>query len=273
MRRVIKVIGLILMGVILCIAIQIGIRAYNAYRMMTSGLGWPHPGAMSQEDLHAWTEVGDAMRGCDVKAVNDILLVKPGEIELTVMMCPLYPEGCTPIAEISMKNVSSRKLVVFDPWVRTSGPSRQHDGRWTEDYDVSCGISSGTRWCRVLAPQQVLALPPEKLEVDGPGLHRVSFSARFPVFKSISRRDSEASLPEIAKASRTFMLKGNRPARTDTAMEVSTNGFVRHVVGRNQDLQSIAMMYGVDAEILKRVNGIKGDALRVGQELKIPEPK
>ena len=275
-RRVIKVMGLILLGVILCQAMQIGFWFYSTSRMMASGLGRPYPGVMSKEDLQAWVEVGDAMRKCDIKVVNDVLLVKPGEIELTISMCPLYPEGCTPIAEISMKNVSKRKLVVFEPTVRRmTGASYQSGGRLTDDFDIRCSIASDTRWCRVLAPRQVLALPPERLEVDGSGFHRVNFRVGFPVYELLSSQTSKHNLPTVSETSCVFNLKGNRPSKVNPseASVVSTNGCITHVVERNQDVQSVAMMYGVDVKTLKKFNGFEGNDLRVGQELKIPEPK
>lgn len=278
-RSVIKAIGLILLGVILCIATQIGIVAYNAYHayhMMSSDLGRPYPGSMSKKDIQAWYDVDKALKDCDVKAVNDILSVKPGEIELTVMMCPLYPEGCTPIAEISLKNVSKRELVIFEPAVtRMTGASYESGGRLTDMFDVSCGISSGTRWCRVLAPRQVLALPLEKLEVNGSGLHRVNFRVGFPDYEFISIRTSKYNLPTVSETSCVFDLKWDRPSKVNPseASVVSTNGCITHVVERNQDVQAVAMMYGVDVKTLKKFNGLEGNDLRVGQELKIPEPK
>lgn len=61
--------------------------------------------------------------------------------------------------------------------------------------------------------------------------------------------------------------KGGHP------IPAKTDGVVRHVVMRNQDLKEIVGLYGVDAETIKRFNGLKGDDLRVGQELMIPPVK
>jgi LysM repeat protein len=45
-----------------------------------------------------------------------------------------------------------------------------------------------------------------------------------------------------------------------------------HVVEPNQDLSSIAMMYGVRAEEIIRLNNLSSPDVKVGQTLKIPPP-
>ena len=45
-----------------------------------------------------------------------------------------------------------------------------------------------------------------------------------------------------------------------------------HVVEPNQDLNSIAMMYGVRVEDMMRVNNLATPDVKVGQTLKIPPP-
>lgn len=68
-------------------------------------------------------------------------------------------------------------------------------------------------------------------------------------------------------------LPGGTPAPSDAASDTGedTRGFVCHRVQKHQDLQEITMLYGVDAETIKRVNGLSGAALREGQILRIPE--
>ena len=80
-------------------------------------------------------------------------------------------------------------------------------------------------------------------------------------------------LGDIIEIPSRLAVPGKDPVIITPPKEVNTNGFVRHVVIRNQDLQEIVVLYGVDAETIKRFNGLKGDALREGQELRIPEPK
>ena len=96
----------------------------------------------------------------------------------------------------------------------------------------------------------------------------------FPVYELISSRTSTYNLPTVSDTSCVFDLKGDRPSKVNPseASVVSTNGCITHVVERNQDVQAVAMMYGVDVKTLKKFNGLKGNDLRVGQLLKIPEP-
>ena len=45
-----------------------------------------------------------------------------------------------------------------------------------------------------------------------------------------------------------------------------------HVVEPNQDLNTIAMMYGVRVEEIMKLNGLASPEVKVGQTLKIPPP-
>ena len=66
-------------------------------------------------------------------------------------------------------------------------------------------------------------------------------------------------------------VKGTDLAEPPTT--VNTGTCIRHVVRRNQDLREIVVLYGVDAEMLMRYNGLKGGDLREGQVLLIPAVK
>ncbi len=59
---------------------------------------------------------------------------------------------------------------------------------------------------------------------------------------------------------------------TVVPMEAPKSNEVLHVVEPNQDLNSIAMMYGVRAEEIIRLNSLASPDVRVGQTLKIPPP-
>lgn len=54
------------------------------------------------------------------------------------------------------------------------------------------------------------------------------------------------------------------------ALSASPNAPSTHRVVRGDTLSGIAQTYGVTVRELKNVNGLKGDLIRVGQELKIP---
>ena len=63
-------------------------------------------------------------------------------------------------------------------------------------------------------------------------------------------------------------LAGLRPATTTSAPTSAST----HRVGRGETLWSIARRWGVTVADLKRVNGLTGDAIYVGQKLLIPAP-
>ena len=58
----------------------------------------------------------------------------------------------------------------------------------------------------------------------------------------------------------------------DPAAMAPKSNEVLHVVEPNQDLGSIAMMYGVRAEEVLKLNNLTSPDVKVGQTLKIPPP-
>lgn len=62
------------------------------------------------------------------------------------------------------------------------------------------------------------------------------------------------------------------PAVTDGAAPAPKSNEVLHVVEPNQDLNSIAMMYGVRAEEVIKANNLTSPDVKVGQTLTIPPP-
>lgn len=67
--------------------------------------------------------------------------------------------------------------------------------------------------------------------------------------------------------------EGAAPAEgAATALTDSKPGDVLHVVEPNQDLNSIAMMYGVRSEEVMKLNNLSSPDVKVGQTLKIPPP-
>jgi len=227
---------------------------------------------MSEADVQMWNQVKNKIEDRDVKGVNKLLRVDPGEIELIVRTCPLYPDGCNPIAEISVSNAANRPLTIFEPRVqRLTGASYQHQNCMQDDYNVECTISTATRWCRVLKPGQTLALPPTTLTVDASGTHQVNFTLTCQLYESISERTARSTCPVVARTTSRFELIGDRPAlQCGTSSIQSSNGVVTHVVEKGQDLQVISMMYGIDIVTLKVANGLKNTRLEPGQKLRVP---
>ncbi len=82
--------------------------------------------------------------------------------------------------------------------------------------------------------------------------------------------------PEVAAtegpASDTAVTPVGAAPETVVPMEAPKSNEVLHVVEPNQDLNSIAMMYGVRAEEIIRLNNLASPDVRVGQTIKIPPP-
>jgi LysM repeat protein len=77
----------------------------------------------------------------------------------------------------------------------------------------------------------------------------------------------EAAPTEVAPG----MEPAPAPVEGDTAGAAKTSE-VLHIVEPNQDLNSIAMMYGVRVEEIMKINALTAPEVKVGQTLKIPPP-
>ena len=211
MKTAIKTISLLCLGGGLCLIIQFGLRAYEFYR--TTPLGYPPNNYMMLESgLREWSKVKDALRVNDAKAVNDLLRVKPGEIELDIRMCPFYPANVTPIAEIILKNVSSRPLTVFEP--KVTGVKCDIDvgkeGRWRDEFTIDWELAFGPHWCRVLLPQESLILAPAPLNVHKSGKHHANFRVNIPVYSSISKSNCQSHSYSVASTACEFEVWGTK---------------------------------------------------------------
>ena len=67
-------------------------------------------------------------------------------------------------------------------------------------------------------------------------------------------------------------VEGAVPVAAEVAAPAPKSNDVLHVVEPNQDLSSIAMMYGVRAEEVIKLNTLSSPDVKVGQTLKIPPP-
>jgi LysM repeat protein len=67
-------------------------------------------------------------------------------------------------------------------------------------------------------------------------------------------------------------VEGAVPGSAEVVAPAPKSNEVLHVVEPNQDLSSIAMMYGVRAEEVIKLNSLSSPDVKVGQTLKIPPP-
>jgi len=76
---------------------------------------------------------------------------------------------------------------------------------------------------------------------------------------------------------RTYSPKATKPKpktkAKKSAKSSSTTGYVTHTVKAGENLYRIALRYGVSQAAIKSANGLKSNALRLGQKLRIPGGK
>jgi LysM repeat protein len=87
---------------------------------------------------------------------------------------------------------------------------------------------------------------------------------------AVSKPDVAA--PVEAAPVEAVVAQEGAPQEAPVAMEAPKSNEVLHVVEPNQDLNSIAMMYGVRAEEIIRLNNLESPDVKVGQTIKIPPP-
>ena len=114
----------------------------------------------------------------------------------------------------------------------------------------------------IRALKQLNGLSSDKLQV-GQKLKLPKGSAASAVKGPTAPAPADAVVPEATVAP-------VEPAAVDPAAPKSND--VLHVVELNQDLNSIAMMYGVRAEEVMKLNNLSSPDVKAGQTLKIPPP-
>ena len=116
------------------------------------------------------------------------------------------------------------------------------------------------------AIKQLNGLTSDKLQV-GQKLKLPKGSAA----SSAAKETKETVTPApAADAAPEAVVAPTEPAAVDVSAPKSTD--VLHVVELNQDLNSIAMMYGVRAEEVMTLNNLSSPDVKAGQTLKIPPP-
>jgi LysM repeat protein len=113
----------------------------------------------------------------------------------------------------------------------------------------------------------------------------VDLNAKEPVRKvhkaTAPKVAKKATAPKAVKKSESSAVAGEAPAvataetpapAADAAVLEAKPGELLHVVEPNQQLEAIAMMYGVRVEELVRLNNLTSPDVKVGQTLKIPPP-
>jgi len=210
MNRVVAKIMLILLGVFLCFGAQVSLRVFHIFNYKDFSLS--RTAGMTESDIAIWRRLKEAFKEHDSRTVNEMLQVNPGEIQLVVTVCPIYPEGFGPVARIFLKNVSKRRLIILKPVIdRLSSPSYKSYnslGRLCDIFSVEWGIDYFANECHSLEPNQVLALPITDLAVEGIGLHEVNFTLATPVYESISENEIKSRSLKVSEATAAFKIEG-----------------------------------------------------------------
>ena len=119
----------------------------------------------------------------------------------------------------------------------------------------------------------------QKIKLPGAPAASAVAKASVPVAKDVAAKDVAAK--DDAGKDKVKLAAAPAPAAANTAAPVKTKGgFVPYegptkdyVVKSGDSMGQIAVSYGISIRALKALNGLKGDALRAGQKLKVPAEK
>ncbi len=208
MNRIVSKILMILLGVLLCIGVQISLRVLRNYPNYSKHFGAIRREGMTESDIVILKKIHEAFARDDHKTVNEILQIKPDEIELVVRACPVYPDGFVPVARIFIKNISNRPVVILEPTVtRLTSPSYSNLGRLRDDFSVLWSNAGRPNWCHTLEPHQVFALPITDLAVEGTGLHEVNFTLNTPLYEEVSEDHMKARFLKVSEKTVEFKIE------------------------------------------------------------------
>jgi len=214
-RKTGQILILVALGVLICIVAQVGLRVLCSSQRQIAVL---RAEGMTESDVANWESIHDALERHDTKAINKIVQIEPGELELLVRVCPVYPKGFGPVARISLTNVSNRSLIVFKPVLkRLTSPSFDHLGRLCDNFCVLWSIAGSSdwrgrlvpNWCHRIEPNQVVVLPLMDLAVDGAGLHEVKFTLDAPVYESVGPDNMSARSVTVSEVTTRFNITNN----------------------------------------------------------------
>jgi hypothetical protein len=167
---------------------------------------------------------------------------------------------------------------------------------WTDDFRESFGILAATdrRLLYVAAPAVPL-LPPEpgppEMTAQSFG-YDAAFALRpvslfFGALRGMSLRTLSGGVPFIvgygdwkqAEAVSAAVERAQVARRDASERERQANQppppappvYVSHTVRPGEALTSIARHYGTSADVIRQLNGLSGDAIRIGQRLRVPQ--
>jgi LysM repeat protein len=158
--------------------------------------------------------------------------------------------------------VRSKKAVVAKKPAHKSAKAVAGAGEYLVKSGDSLGLIAQRTGTTVAALKQANSLASDKLQINQKLVIPKGGAAPVApvVATDVAAEGVPAVVPEVA------------PAPESAPLSEPKANEVLHVVEPNQDLNSIAMMYGVRVEDMMRLNNLATPDVKVGQTLKIPPP-
>ena len=213
MKRIVKPLLLVLLGVIICLACLVGLSVYLHMRTGALSLRTPDslsPQSRAESQMRERAQALFAKR--DVAKLNRIVSITKGEVELSVNGPSSIPESQAPVAEAVLRNVSDRNLTVFEPrFERLTLESYDYKGFVQDDFSMICPVTLTSR-CRILEPGQTFSTP-VLFNIEGLGKHKINLSVGFPVYEEIGGNAVSCTTLMIAREPYIVVIVENENAQ------------------------------------------------------------
>ena len=111
-----------------------------------------------------------------------------------------------------------------------------------------------------------------RLDSAADGRVRIRTPARTLTLRIDAASDQAAdSIRQLAAEARQRFDETLERLRETSRPTMRVERYVSHVVRRGETLSSIAVRYNTSVDVLRQLNGLRGDALFAGQQLRVPE--
>jgi len=202
-KNIPKNMWVIILGVFVCVVIILGISFYRLTYLSHIPFNNHEFSNFSEGELNVFHKIKEFYENRDVEKLNEIIKIDKGEIEIIINGPKCFHVTRPPIAEVIIKNISERKIIVFEPSLtHLTQESYYHKGYVQDDYIMSFSISLLNKF-RLLKSGEKIYIP-VLFDVSGIGTHKVNINFDFPIFNEISEDNIKIQSSVIVRANYIF---------------------------------------------------------------------
>ena len=195
----IKNLALMILGAIICLAIVFAVKL-KAFHSSVQAIRLPmdnfYLDDSSKEEREVFYQIKEYYEQGKAEKLNELIGIKKGEVKIEINGPKSFPQPHTPVAELIIKNISNRDLIVFDPILeKVTTESYISNGYIQDDYNIACPITVPGK-CNIIKAGQTLSFP-VFFEVSGTGSYKLNLSLGFTIYTEITETNVRSNTPII----------------------------------------------------------------------------